>query len=207
MKISKKIFITLRDRIINLDYPPETQLSEEALCKEFQISRTPLREALHELADMNLVQSIPRYGTIIKPINVNEIRNAYEMKVHLEYLAGSLAAQRAKKKHLNELRLILEDYERALDQGEEGAENDVNFHEIIYEATQNNVLEQKLKKLTSQCLRFCRLIIPEHLETNPSINELKGIYRAVKTKDRELSAVLCKQHAQYYFDRIREAAI
>ena len=207
MKISKKIFITLRDRIINLEYPPETQLSEEVLCKEFQISRTPLREALHELADMNLVQSIPRYGTIIKPIEVNEIRNAYEMKVHLEQLAGSLAAKRAKKKHLNELRNILDDYERAFDQGEEGAEYDVNFHEIIYEATHNNVLEQTLKKLTSQCLRFCRLIIPEHLETNRSISELNGIYRAIKTKDRELSAVLCKQHAQYYFDRIREAAI
>jgi DNA-binding GntR family transcriptional regulator len=207
MKLSKKIFITLRDRIINLEYPPETQLSEEILCKEFQISRTPLREALHELSDMNLIQSIPRYGTIVKPINVHEIRNAYEFKVHLEYLAGYLAAQRVKNKHLNELERVLTEYERAYREGKEGAEMDVNFHEIVYEATGNDVLEQTLKKLTSQCLRFCRLIIPDHLDTSRSIEELNEIYRAIRAKDRELSATLCKKHAQYYFDCIREAAI
>lgn len=207
MKLSKKIFITLRDRIINLEYPPETQLSEELLCKEFQVSRTPLREALHQLADMNLIQSIPRYGTIVKPINVNEIRNAYEMKVHLEYLAGALAAQRITDKYLTGLKRVLVEYEQSHKRGEEGAEKDVNFHEIVYEATQNDVLEQTLKRLTSQCLRFCRLIIPGQLDTSRSIVELNEIYRAIEDRDRELSGTLCRQHAQSYLDLIREAAI
>ena len=129
------------------------------------------------------------------------------MKVHLEYLAGSLAAQRITDVYLKELKQVLVDYEDAHQKGDDGAEKDVYFHEIVYKATQNDVLEQTLKRLTSQCLRFCRLFIPDHLDTASSIAELNGIYAAIEMKDRELSGCLCRQHAQYYLDRIREVAI
>ena len=197
----------MRDRIINLEYPPETRLSEEELCKEFQVSRTPLREALHELADMNLIQSIPRYGTIVKPVDVHEVRNAYEVKVHLESLAGSLAAQRIKESHLERLRRILLEYQEAHRSGQDGVDKDVYFHEVVYEATQNQVLENTLNKLTSRCIRLCKLIIPEHMDTGFSIASLSEIYEALESRDQELSADRCREHAQYYLDRIREVVV
>ena len=207
MKLSDKVFSILRDRIVNLEYPPETRLVEEELCKEFKVSRTPLREALHKLGEMNLIHSIPRYGTIVKPINVNEVRNAYEVKVHLESLAGALAAQRATPAQLEQLKDILVRFNQAQSKGEVTTELDVLFHETVYEATQNDVLEISLKQLTSRCIRLCRLLIPQHLGKEFSQNTLTEIFQAIQARDSELSARLCQQHSQHYLDLLREAAI
>ncbi|MCB2191034.1 MAG: GntR family transcriptional regulator [Deltaproteobacteria bacterium] len=207
MKLSDKVFQTLRDRIIKLEYPPETRLSEEALCHEFNVSRTPLREALQQLAAMNLIQIIPRYGTIIKPININEVRNAYEVKVHLESLAGSLAAQRITPDQLEKLKTILDDYYLAAKQGDITTGKDIQFHETIYEATQNEVLESSLKNLTSRCIRVCRLLIPQHLGKEPDVATLPEIYEALAAGDSELSGKLCQQHSQHYLDLLRASAI
>jgi len=206
MKLSNQVFLTLRDRIVNLEYPPETRLVEEELCKEFQVSRTPLREALLQLSEMNLVQSIPRYGTIVKPINFSEVRNAYEVKVHLEFLAGSLAAKRITQVQLENLLRILNDYKLAFEQRKPTADKDVNFHEIVYQATHNDVLEITLTKLTSRCIRLCRLFIPQQLKTSSNIDSLSEIYEALHSKNAELSAKLCQEHSQYFLDLIREAA-
>ena len=59
MSIRKKslhadIFATLRDRIVYLEYPPGMPLIEKDLCDEFRVSRTPLREAIRKLEEMNL---------------------------------------------------------------------------------------------------------------------------------------------------------
>ena len=58
--LHNNIFETLRDRIVHGEYPPGMGLSEKDLCREFNVSRTPLREALSKLEDMKLVTIIPR---------------------------------------------------------------------------------------------------------------------------------------------------
>jgi DNA-binding GntR family transcriptional regulator len=68
MDIRKKslhidIFATLRDRIVYLEYPPGMPLIEKNLCDEFKVSRTPLREAIRKLEEINLATVMPRYGS------------------------------------------------------------------------------------------------------------------------------------------------
>lgn len=207
MKLSDKIYLILRNRIVNLVYPPETRLIEEELCKEFQVSRTPLREALQRLSEMNLVQSIPRFGTIIKPVNFNEVRNAYEVKVHLEYLAGTLAAQRITPVQLKALKQIREAFKLAIDKGEGTSETELNFHEVVYEATHNDVLEDTLKKLTARCVRLCHILIPHHIDISQDLIMLFELYEALKARNADLSAKICQDHAQHYLNLLREEAI
>jgi DNA-binding GntR family transcriptional regulator len=97
------IFETLRDRIVHGEYPPGTGLSEKDLCREFKVSRMPLREALAKLEDMKLVTIIPRFGTNVAPIDINEIRCAFEVKLKLEGLAVELAAGRIDSEGLTAL--------------------------------------------------------------------------------------------------------
>lgn len=110
-KKADQIFIALRDRIVYLEYLPGALLSEKELCEEFKVSRTPLREAIRKLEDMGLVKSIPRFGTYVTAIDINEIRCAFEVKKKLEALAGALAARRISKDKLEELRSITEQVE------------------------------------------------------------------------------------------------
>jgi len=94
MSIRKKnrrtdIFATLRDRVVYLEYPPGMPLIEKDLCDEFRVSRTPLREAIRKLEEMNLATVLPRYGTHVAAIDINEIRCAFEVKIRLEGLAAA----------------------------------------------------------------------------------------------------------------------
>jgi DNA-binding GntR family transcriptional regulator len=100
LKIAKKslhtdIYVTLRDRIVCLDIPPGTPLNEKELCEEFRVSRTPLREAIRKLEDLNLVTVIPRFGTHVSAMDLNELLCAMEIKVKLEGLASEAAARRS----------------------------------------------------------------------------------------------------------------
>ena len=104
--LSHKIFNTLRDKIVFMEYPPGMNLSEKDLCKTFKVSRTPLREAFRRLEDMKLVTVIPRYGTYVSQIDINEIRCAFEVKIKLEGLAGAVAAKRITADKLEELQTL-----------------------------------------------------------------------------------------------------
>jgi len=115
--LHNKIFETLRDRIVYMDYSPGMGLTEKELCGEFKVSRTPLREAIRKLEEMKLVTVIPRFGTYVSSIDINEIRCAFEVKIKLEGLAGELAARRITSDKLEEMRRLIGDADRILQEG------------------------------------------------------------------------------------------
>jgi DNA-binding GntR family transcriptional regulator len=65
--LRNKIFKTLRDKIVFMEYPPGMSLSDKQLYKIFKVSRTPLREAIQRLEEMRLVTVVPRFGTYVSP--------------------------------------------------------------------------------------------------------------------------------------------
>ena len=119
--LSQKIFNTLRDKIVFMEYPPGMNFSEKELCKEFKVSRTPLREAFRRLEDMKLVTVIPRYGTYVSQIDINEIRCAFEVKIKLEGLAGQVAAKRITADKLEELQNLMKSAEVMLKENGTGS--------------------------------------------------------------------------------------
>ena len=80
MKISEEIAQTLRDEIIAGVYKPRERLIEEELSEKFFVSRTPIREALKQLESAGLVQIEPYKGAFISDIDLEEIRNIYDLR-------------------------------------------------------------------------------------------------------------------------------
>jgi len=205
-KKADQIFVALRDRIVYLEYLPGTLLSEKELCEEFRVSRTPLREAIRRLEDMGLVKSIPRFGTHVTAIDINEIRCAFEVKKKLEALAGALAARRISKDRLEELRRITEEVEPY----PEGAENrrlielDARFHEVIYEATQNSILKEFLENLHSRCARLWASNLSVVIPPEEVVAQLRKIYNALKQGDEEMAAKVLEDHVNFFIDRLKE---
>ncbi|MEI9986160.1 MAG: GntR family transcriptional regulator [Aliidongia sp.] len=78
-------------RIIDGTYPPGTRLKEMALATEFGVSQAPVREALRELEVSGLAVSEPYCGTRVLGIDVDELREAYELKALIEERAAELA--------------------------------------------------------------------------------------------------------------------
>ena len=188
----EKIFETIRDRIVHLEYSPGKPLPEKNLCEEFRVSRTPVREAVKKLEEMKLVTVIPRFGTYVAPVDINEIRSAFEVKIKLEGLAGEVAAKRITHDKLTEMKSLIEEADVLLKGGGHRhlIEIDTRFHEIIYQAAQNPILQEILENLHSRCARLWGSSLSSVIPVPEIIHQLKEIYSALEQRDPKTAGQL-----------------
>lgn len=203
--LSHEIFNVLREKIVFMEYPPGMSLSEKELCKSFKVSRTPLREAFRRLEDMKLVTVIPRFGTYVSQIDINEIRCAFEVKIKLEGLAGSVAAKRITSDKLDELQALIKNAEVQLKENSHRKliEIDSRFHEIIYQATQNPILEEILQNLQSRCARLWNSALSEKISIARLLDELCEISASLKERDSEKTGRLLENHVRNFIEVIK----
>jgi GntR family transcriptional regulator, rspAB operon transcriptional repressor len=205
ISLPEKIFRTIRDRIVYMEYPPGKLIPEKELCDEFKISRTPLREAIQKLKEMKLVSVIPRYGTYVSPVDINEIRSAFEVKIKLEGLAGEVAARRITADRLNEMQSLIEKADALLkvDGHRHLIEIDAQFHEIIYQAAQNPILKEMLENLHSRCARLWNSALSNVIPIAMILTQLKEIYSALEKRDSQKARQLMEEHVLYFIDQIK----
>ena len=85
---------TLQEEIESGKLGPGAALDERALATRFDVSRTPVREALQQLAAHGLVRIAPRQGVFVSRLSVNRVRAMLEYIAELEALCAKLAARR-----------------------------------------------------------------------------------------------------------------
>ncbi len=158
--ISSEIFQTIRSRIIRWEYPPGYHLTEEALCQEFNVSRIPVREALHQLEESHLVEKIPHQGCRVRQPTEKEINELYDVRLALE---GFIVEQLAQKGMDKATWQQLYDHWQTLYHTNPAAEFDASllahedeaFHETLAQATENETLITILKGINER-LAFVR---------------------------------------------------
>ncbi len=93
----------IRQAIVEGRYAAGQRLIEKRLGEEFQVSRTPVREALRMLESEGLVLSLPNKGSVVRPLTAHDIYDIYELRVRLESLAAERAARNPKAEDLEVL--------------------------------------------------------------------------------------------------------
>ena len=88
---SDEIAELLRDAIISGELKPRERLIEMDLSARYNVSRTPIREAIRNLEAAGLVKLIPYKGAIVADVDVAEIQSIYEVRATLEGMATSVA--------------------------------------------------------------------------------------------------------------------
>ena len=194
--LGSKIFILLRDRILNESYQCGDKLNELTLAKELKISRTPIREALKQLELEGLVESIPNKGVYVKGFSPRDIDDMIEIRLSLEGLAVSFAIDRMDEVHLAKIKEVFELLEFYTAKGDFDKVNDFNilFHESIYQATQSTYFEQILKDIHYYVSVTSRHSIarPERLES--SLLEHRAILEAIIDRDKEEATERIQRH-------------
>lgn len=194
--LCSKIFILLRDRILNESYKCGDKLNELTLAKELKISRTPIREALKQLELEGLVESIPNKGVYVKGFSPRDIDDMFEIRLSLEGLAVSFAIDRMDEVHLAKIKEVFELLEFYTAKGDFDKVNDFNilFHESIYQATQSTYFEQILKDIHYYVSVTSRHSIarPERLES--SLLEHRAILEAIIDRDKEEATERIQRH-------------
>ncbi|WP_431283604.1 GntR family transcriptional regulator [Humitalea sp. 24SJ18S-53] len=93
--LQEEVATTLRDLITQGVIPAGARLNELALCAQFGLSRTPLREAVRVLAGEGLVELVPGRGAVVRRLSVKDVADSLTVLKSLEMLAGRLACETA----------------------------------------------------------------------------------------------------------------
>jgi DNA-binding GntR family transcriptional regulator len=155
--LSASIVATIKERVIAWQYPPEHRLTEEALCREFSVSRSPVREALRVLATNGFIKRMPNGGYAVRQVNLREIEEIYEVRLALElYAIEALAGRGAPQKALAALRETWEGVRNAPDnrKGEDLAELDTAFHESLAALIGNETLLREIRAINERLFVF-----------------------------------------------------
>ncbi len=150
------VFQTLRKAILKGELKPGERLMEIQLANRLGVSRTPIREAIRKLELEGLVTMIPRKGAEVAEITEKNMRDVLEVRRALEELAVKIACEKISEEELERLKVVSKKFRDMMycDDLTLIAETDVEFHEIIYEATGNKRLIQILNNLREQMYRY-----------------------------------------------------
>ncbi|MBR4015595.1 MAG: GntR family transcriptional regulator [Anaerotignum sp.] len=198
------VFNTLRDAILTGKLAPGERLMENQLAEKLGVSRTPVREALRMLELENLVQLVPRKGAQVLDMSEKDIINILEIRSALESLATSLACQKMKEDKIQELRNLLVDFEKAV------AENDVErfvdideeFHDLIFEATENDKLIQIFRNLRVQLYRYRMAQAKNDTSMATVVAHHRRLLRAIETHDAAQGMAMAQGHIKYQMETI-----
>ncbi len=155
---SNDIFSVLKKRIVAWEYAPGYRLTEEGLCEEFGISRSPVREALRMLVENGLVDKEPHKGYTVKQLDLQEIHELYDVRLALEvYVVVQLAQGSYECEGFDALYTTWKTLEKsAMTNTEDFAKLDENFHETLARWTGNRTLAQMIHSIDER-LYFIRV--------------------------------------------------
>lgn len=196
MPLREVVFTTLRQAILKGELKPGERLMEISLANRLGVSRTPIRETIRKLELEGLVVMVPRKGAHVAKITIQELHDVLEVRRGLEELAIAKACERITDQELEELEASAGRFERLLKAGEllALAEEDVKFHDVIYNATHNRRLIHILNNLREQMYRFRLEYLKEEPARKNLCEEHKLICRALRDRDQEAAHRFICQH-------------
>src|SRR5215213_3333424 len=159
MRRAQTLRDVLEDEIVTGKLRPGERLDEQSLAARFAVSRTPIREALMQLASTGLVDLQARRGAFVASLSFKDVIERFEVMAALEGMCGSLAARRITEAKQQVLEKTHEDCVREASQDNADAYYYANerFHLTIYEACQNAFLAEQARQLHSRLKPYRRL--------------------------------------------------
>lgn len=202
--VNSHIFDTLKNRIINLEIKPGDPILEKDLVSEFEVSRTPVREALIKLSQIGLIETRPRVGTFVTQIDLKSVKNAYEVKKNLEGLAAELAAHRATDEEIDKLFAIVDRFTR-YDMARDFKlciSDDQIFHQIVRQASRNDMLIEILDQLNTQTARFLQSVEYIIEDREWFFGTIQSMAQAIKERDPLKAKLKTEEHTQEFVEQM-----
>lgn len=159
-----EICAQLRRRILTLELRPGTPLDETLLSAEFDVSRSPIRDALNRLSAERLVVALPNKGAVVAPIDLMGFPHFMEAMDLLQRYATRLAARNRTSADLERLERLADGYNHAVHAFDPMAvlQGNYDFHLAVAEAGRNPYVTRQYQELLSEARRYLHIHI-EHL--------------------------------------------
>ena len=194
----------IRDNIVQLELEPGCMLSENELASELGISRTPVREALIDLAKVKIVEILPQRGCRVALIDHSIVKEAFFLRTVMEAAIVELACDVATEEDLEKLdenvklqTFYVQNMNHAADKL---FELDEEFHKQLFMLCNKNQIFEMIKSLSVHMERFRRMSLIAVKEIR-IVSDHADILEAIRAKDAEKARSLTKKHLnRYQFD-------
>lgn len=198
---------SLREAILQNYFEPGEKLDQDSIAEEFQVSRTPVREAIRRLEAEGFVQIVPHRGAFISQVSPQDIHDVYEIRRLLESEIVRQVTPIIPQAILEELERSLEVSKIADEKGQrqKHTESDAFYHETIVNLAENQLLKEVLDSLTNRISlvrHFAQLQPGYHL--TKSLEEHRAILQAMRDRDAGRAAELMAHHLDQSARRITE---
>ena len=185
----KDLCASIRMEIVSRNFPPGMKLSEQLLCNRWNVSRTPIREALRHLESEGFISSSKHKGFVVTSISMHDVEQIYTILMNLDSLAGRLATPTLvnEPEKLASLGTLCTEMQSLCGQRDiEGyMKKNLEFHSTIFRSSENGWMINILENLHSHTNRFIlnALYIPRRIEK--SVQEHREILRCIEVGDEK----------------------
>jgi DNA-binding GntR family transcriptional regulator len=185
----------LRRAIFSLHFKPGERLTEKALCELTGVSRALMREVLRDLEAQGLIENVPHKSPVVTTLTRSDAMEIYEVRSALEPMAARLFVERANEEQVAELEKRFVDCTRAMEVNDVLAVTEAldNFYSALFSGAGNRTAAQLARTLHAKesLLRAITFQRQTTTDMNQSINHLKHIMVAVRSRDAERAAQAC----------------
>jgi DNA-binding GntR family transcriptional regulator len=214
-KLVSQIVERIHDKISLGELGPGDRLRQEALAEEFEVSRTPIREAIRQLEARGIVTQEHRHSAVIRAPSTREIREIYQIRAMLEGLAAQLAATWISDDQLTELATIHERFAAAVEEmatekraGRQRSKEALRptrkwintngeFHSLIYHAGNNleliKIIENLFSGYTRSIMAASALVMDRHRKIQ-NIRDHEQILLALQQRDASAAKKAMQSH-------------
>jgi DNA-binding GntR family transcriptional regulator len=203
--LAEKAYQLLVRKITQMEYVPGSLLVEKLLMEELGIGRTPIREALQRLANEGLVDHMPNRGMFVSEITAGGVQQIYEFRSMLDGYAASLAARRATKDQIHELRQVHKQLVRVTedDDIDRYVALDRHFYDVLAAAAHNTFVAEVIPRIFNLHLRLWFFISEKiggwHTIAGSHEEMTNGVVEALEQRNSEqaklaMEAYIARRH-------------
>ncbi len=194
----------IRRAILDGVYLPGANLVEEAIAEELGTSRTPVREAIHELGREGLVEMTPHKGARVRVLSSEDLLDIFDIKIRIEGLCAGSAARRSGQATAAKLFEAAAAMESAAKANNRKAylHADEEYHRAIYEGAKSERAHHIVEGLNAQWHRMRQGMAAIESRMQTSVVEHRGIALAIESGNGDLAERAMREHLEQLRDEI-----
>ena len=197
--LSAGLYTELQKDILSGALPDKSKLTEQAVCKRYNVSRTPVREALRQLEADGLIENIPNRGAYITGLSKRDISDLFDLRALFEVQAVEWAIKRMGSEDIDSLAEVMEfmEFYTLKEDASKVLSFNSRFHSLIYEGTGNRKLQRSLEVYQT----YLKYSAPHRSYTESDLKTILEEHRAIYEAFESRNAAAGRKAMEYHMEQ------